>query len=160
MNQIVQQSMLSPNPLLKAFLISLLAAVCCVSCSKNGTDLSPGKPITIARNFQFNITPANQFDEETSKKISLKLRLSISGINLAQNATAILWDTIITKENLYEFTHEPGENISTTIMASPSLFQNVIFSYVIIYNHHGALVTRSESEGVGRNDTDDLVVKL
>jgi hypothetical protein len=160
MNQLVQQSMLSPNPLLKTFLISLLIAISCVACSKNETVFSAGKPVNIARSFQFNITPANQFNEETSKDISLKLRLSISRINLVQNSKEILWDTLITKENLYEFTHNPGENISTTIMAPPDVFKSLLYNYVIIYNHHGTLVTRSESAGFGRNDVDELVVKL
>ena len=157
MNQIAQQSMLSPSPLLKPFLISMLIALCCSGCSKNDNILSPGKPVKVGRNFQFDVTPANQFDDEASKKISLKLKLSISRINLSQNAKELLWDTIITKENLYDFTHKPSEQIATTITASPEVFQNLLFNYVIIYNHHGALVTRSQSTGM---EKEEVVLKL
>lgn len=160
MNQTVQQSMLSPHPLLKAIVISLLFALGFVSCSKNETLNNPGKPIITTRNFQFNVTPANQFDEETSKQISLKLRLSISGININKNAKELLWDTIISKENLYEFTYKPGELINTTITASPDVFRSLLFNYVIIYNHNGSLVTRSETEGVRNSDAGKLILKL
>src|SRR6188768_1611711 len=127
MNQIVQQSMLSPHPLFKTILLSLLITQGCVACSKNETFISPGKPVNTTKDFQFNITPANQFDEEASKKISLKLRLSISSINLNQYSKELLWDTIITKENLYEFTHKPGGIINTTITASPDIFRSLLF---------------------------------
>ncbi|MHA4845789.1 hypothetical protein ACX0G7_16565 [Flavitalea antarctica] len=160
MNQIVQQSMLSPRNFCKAVLISFLIATIVMGCSKSEGSISPGKPVTIERNFQFNITPANQFDEETSKNISLKLRLSITRLNLAENSSQTLWDTIVTNNNLYEFTHRPGQNISTTIKAAPEVFTTLVYNYVIIYNHRGALVTRSESAGLGRNDPDGLVVKL
>ena len=160
MNQIVQQSMLSPHPLIKAILISLLFILGCVSCSKNETLTTPGKPVNTTRNFQFDITPANKFDEEILKQISLKLRLSISGINIHKNAKELLWDTIISKENLYEFTYKPGEIINTTITASPDLFGSLVFNYVIIYNHHGSLVTRAETERVTNDDAGKLIVKL
>jgi hypothetical protein len=160
MNKIIQHSMLLPYPLPKTILISLLITLCCVACSKNEIPVSPGKPVITTRNFQFNVIPANQFDEESSKKISLKLRLTISGIDLAQHAKEILWDTIISKENLYEFTHKPGEIISTTITASPDVFRALLFNYVVIYSHHGSMATRSKSEEVGSNDAGNLTLTL
>ncbi|RYF96971.1 MAG: hypothetical protein EOO02_21395, partial [Chitinophagaceae bacterium] len=120
MKHIVQQSVLSHHPFLIHFMVSLLIVLSCVSCSKDDIIQNPDKPLNVSRNFQFSISPANNFDDETSKSVSLKMKLSISRISIAeeavgQHAKVLLWDTLITRENLYEFTHKPGEIINTTI---------------------------------------------
>jgi len=159
MYQSLQQSLLPFPTTHKTFALVLLLSSL-LACSKKETIMIPGKPITISREFNFSIAPGTAFDEEDAKQVSVKLKLSVSKFNTGSNSRDLLWDTVISKDNLYQFTHNGQEVINTRLEGTTDHFRNLLFSYLIIYNNRGTLVTRSGASALREDDQKELEVRL
>jgi hypothetical protein len=143
MYQLMQLLKSSIAPVCRIFIIFLFTAALLTACSKKDAGVI-GKPGQSMTRLQFKLDAGEKFDEQTAKDISLKLQLSVSGIDLRTHSSVIIWDTLITKNNLYEYLHSANADaITTSVGLAPGEPRRLIINYLVIYNNRGELITRS-----------------
>jgi hypothetical protein len=108
----------------------------------------PGKNIPQSKEISFDIFPEHVYEEEISKQVNLKLKITISGMVASAIQKQVLWDTLISTNNLHDFLkRERDETIRTTITADGETLRHLVINYLAIYSYQGTINTRSGSSG-------------
>jgi hypothetical protein len=138
----------------------MLIAVTSGSCSKTEV-LTTGNPGKSTREFSFVFSRGAAFDESLMKEVSVKVKLSLSCVDLAEHATNLLWDTVIAQHNLYDYLNNTNlAPVTTTLEGPPQTLRYLVAGYVIIYNKQGELTTRSGVTRIRESGKENVLITL
>ncbi|RYY31393.1 MAG: hypothetical protein EOO04_01430 [Chitinophagaceae bacterium] len=131
-----------PNQRLAKQVLYVTSLVLLTACSKNDTIAPPVKHIS--RQYNFNIFPGGDIPYEQLQHTRIKLRLSLSGINVVNHERTIIWDTLIARTSLQELcTKEQHCRLNVSLTAPEASMRHVVASYNIILEYKGVITNRS-----------------
>lgn len=156
MNHSGQLHQLLPRTLLRYFFLLFVNATSIVGCSKTDQLNVPGKNLQQSRDLNFAIVPENIYEEDASRKVAVKLKITVSALTTGAIQKQVLWDTLISSNSLYDYLRIcKTEQIKISISADPETLRHLLVNYLAVYSHDGNINTRSGS--VNRLEEDKAV---
>ncbi len=121
------------------------------ACSKNDTLPIPTEE-QVSRHFYFNIQTGENYSDEALKNTRIKIRLSLSAINVTSQQRTMIWDTLISRSSVHDlFSKERSWRLGVALTAPQEAFRHVVASYNVILEHKGIVTNRSGA--ASRQDT-------